>query len=95
MNTGIKSALEKRCAWGGAGMQEGGDICILVADLHCCLAKTNTTLQSNFPPIKKKSALGRLNNAQCQNVKMCCCQVKILRLFNLLMYYCSCFVAAV
>ena len=23
---------------------EGGDMCILIADLHCCIAETNTTL---------------------------------------------------
>ena len=41
--------------WGGEGRedQEGGDICILKADLHHCIAETNTTLESNFPPIKK------------------------------------------
>ena len=32
--------------WDGGGreVQEGGDICILIADLHCCSAKTNTIL---------------------------------------------------
>ena len=24
--------------------QEGGDVCIIMADLHCCMAETNTTL---------------------------------------------------
>ena len=24
--------------------QEGGDICIIKADLHCCTAESNTTL---------------------------------------------------
>ena len=33
--------------------QEGGDICVIIADVCCRMAKTNTTLQSNFPPIKK------------------------------------------
>ena len=35
---------------GGREVQEE-DICILVADLHCCVAKISTTLQSNYPPI--------------------------------------------
>ena len=34
--------------WGGVGdrreVQDGGDICILVADSHCCMAETKTTL---------------------------------------------------
>ena len=29
---------------GGREVQEGGDISILVADSHCCMAETNTTL---------------------------------------------------
>ena len=33
--------------------KEGGDICVIVADLCCYTAGANITLQSNFPPIKK------------------------------------------
>ena len=29
---------------GGMDVPEGGDICILMADSHCCVAETNTTL---------------------------------------------------
>ena len=28
-------------------------ICIIMADLHCCMIETITTLKNNFPPIKK------------------------------------------
>jgi len=28
----------------GKEAQEGGDICILMADSHCCIAETRTTL---------------------------------------------------
>lgn len=28
-------------------------ICIIMADLHSCMAETITTLKNNFPPIKK------------------------------------------
>lgn len=28
----------------GNGAQEGGDVCIPIADSHCCAAETNTTL---------------------------------------------------
>ena len=38
---------------GGREAQEGEDICILIADLFCCTAETNTTLQINYSPIKK------------------------------------------
>ena len=31
-----------------------GDICVLVADLHFCMAEANTVFYSNLPPIKKK-----------------------------------------
>ena len=30
--------------WDGREAQEGGDICIHIADLLCCIAETNTTL---------------------------------------------------
>ena len=29
-------------------------MCIIMTYLHCCMAETNTTLLSNFPPLKKK-----------------------------------------
>ena len=29
---------------GGREVQEGGDICILMSDSHCCMAETNITL---------------------------------------------------
>ena len=38
----------------GNGAQ-GGGICILMADSHCCAAETNTTLQSNYIPIYNES----------------------------------------
>ena len=38
----------------GKEVQEGGDICILMTDLCCCMAETNTTLYSNYSPIKNK-----------------------------------------
>ena len=37
---------------GGRQAQEGGDVCIHVADLHCCTAKNSTLLYSNYAPIK-------------------------------------------
>ena len=36
----------------GREAQEGGDICTIMADLCYCMAETNITLKSNFPPIK-------------------------------------------
>ena len=38
---------------GGRDAEEGGDICIHIADALCCTAETNTTLQSNYTPILK------------------------------------------
>jgi len=35
-------------------VQEGGDICMHMADSRCRTAETNTTLESNYPPIKNK-----------------------------------------
>ena len=38
---------------GGREAQEGGDICIHMADSSCCAAEINTILKSNYIPIKK------------------------------------------
>ena len=38
----------------GREAQEGGDVCRLMADSWWCVAETNTTLESNYPPIEKK-----------------------------------------
>ena len=39
---------------GGREAQEGGDVCIPMADSCWCVAENNTTLYSNHPPIKNK-----------------------------------------
>ena len=33
--------------------QEGEDVCVYIANSLCCIAETNTILQSNYTPIKK------------------------------------------
>ena len=33
--------------------QEGGDTCVCMVDSLCCTTVTNTTLYSNYTPIKK------------------------------------------
>ena len=38
----------------GKEVQEGGDVCIYMADSLHCTAETNTTFQSNYSPIKRK-----------------------------------------
>ena len=38
---------------GGRETEKGGDICVLTADSGCCDTESNTTLSSNYPPIKK------------------------------------------
>ena len=38
----------------GREAQEGRDVYILMADSWWCVAETNTTLESNYPPIEKK-----------------------------------------
>ena len=40
-------------AAGGREVQEEGDMYILIADSHCCIAKTNTTFLSSYTPIRK------------------------------------------
>ena len=37
---------------GGREIQEGGDIYILMADSHCCMAETNTTLKAIILQLK-------------------------------------------
>ena len=39
---------------GGREAEEGGGVCMHMADSCCCIAETNTTLQSNYSPIKNK-----------------------------------------
>ena len=39
---------------GGREVWEEGDLCIFMADSYCCMEETNTTVQSNYPPIKNK-----------------------------------------
>ena len=38
--------------WGGPEASEGGGICVLRAISRYCMAETNTTLESSYPPIK-------------------------------------------
>ena len=33
------------------------DICICIADPHCCTAETNTTLESNYTPVIRRRIL--------------------------------------
>ena len=40
----------------GREIQERGDICICVTDSLCGTAETNTILESNYTPIKKKNS---------------------------------------
>ena len=43
-------------SWSGGEreVQEEGDIYMLIADSHCCIAKTNTPFLSNYTPIRKQ-----------------------------------------
>ena len=40
--------------WPGRKVWEGGDKCTFIADSRCCIAETNRTLSSSYPPIKNK-----------------------------------------
>ena len=42
---------------GGREAQEGGDICLHIADSLCFTAETNTTLYSNYTPTENTSKL--------------------------------------
>jgi len=55
LKTGLCGNLELWDEVGrGREVQEGGGICILMADSCCCMAETNTVLQSNYPSIKNE-----------------------------------------
>ena len=41
------------------GGSRGRRLCIHIADSCCCTAENNTTLESNYPPIKKERKEGR------------------------------------
>ena len=46
--------------WDGGYRREaqvGGNIYILIVDSCCCTAETNTILQNDYPPIKKKKRM--------------------------------------
>ena len=50
----------------GKEIQNRGDICVCIAESLCCTVETNTTLQSNYTPIKnvkkeKKTVNGRVS----------------------------------
>ena len=38
---------------GGGGVQEGGDICIHIADSLCCTEETNNTVKQLYSNLKK------------------------------------------
>ena len=42
---------------GGREAQEEGDICILMADSHCCTAETNTIFKVIILQLKKKKKI--------------------------------------
>ena len=44
----------------GRKVQGGGDICIHMADSLCCIAETNTTLNSSYTPIQNKRIHSKL-----------------------------------
>ena len=46
--------LPRWVGWGVREVQQGGDICIPMADSCWCMAEAITILQSNYPPIKNK-----------------------------------------
>ena len=49
--------------------QEGGDMCVIMADLRCFMAETNTTLLSCFSPIKNKKIKLRVMRKKKDNAK--------------------------
>ena len=62
---------------GGREVQQGGDICVPVADSCGCMAETNTILESNYPLIKKKKKVClRLVESDCSS----CSKVDIYHL---------------
>lgn len=47
--------MTREVGWGdGREAQERDDVCKIMTDLVVVWQKTNTTLERNFPPIKKK-----------------------------------------
>ena len=54
----FKSVFCDDLEWWDGGrreLQEGGDICVGMVDSLPCTAVTNTTLYSNYTPIKKRN----------------------------------------
>ena len=53
--------------WGRREVQEGGDICIRIADSLRFTAETNTTLSGNYTPIKKNKKQKTKKKKSTQN----------------------------
>ena len=51
----IGALWQLRSVGGGREIKEGRDICVPMPDSSWCMAKTNTILLSNYPPIKNKN----------------------------------------
>ena len=72
---------------GGREAQKGEATCILRADSSCCTAETNTTSQSNYPPIKinfkKRTSLLKVGP-----VIVCCITYDTtIQLYNIVVLY--------
>ena len=69
----IRKISNKQPNLDGKEIQKRGDICICIADLFCCAAETNTTLQSNYTPkkmlkkFKKKRSEERRVGKECRS----------------------------
>ena len=49
----------------GKEIHKRGDMCVCIADSLCCTAETNTTLESNYTPIKKKRRRKKVKDLSC------------------------------
>ena len=49
--------------------QEGENIYIVMTSLHCCMIETNTTLYSNYHPIRKYKRDRQKKNADFKTVR--------------------------
>ena len=60
--------------WGGRRKaQERGDIWVFMADSCCCKTETNTTQQSNYPPMKSRLRNNKMDNHHNKKLWYCTC----------------------
>ena len=61
---GASSTLHPHTNFQNGEVQEGGDMCIPMANSYWCIAETKVMLQSHYPSVKNKLFKSQLANSR-------------------------------